>query len=486
LRGASIAGGGFAVTQAISLATYLVLARLLRPADLGAYAAGALLLSLGLVVGESGMTAALIRRRDRLEEAFNTAVVATVGGGLALTVAGIIAAPLVGLVFGSFTVGLLSAAMAGIMLLRLAAIVPNARLQRNFSFLRRALLDPLGSLLFAAGAVAGAFAGFGPWALVLGTYAQYLVDTVVAWAMVRWRPRPKLATMSMWRELARFGRPIFGAHIIQRGTAQLPVIAVGRALGAAALGQFTFAIKVGTQPSAAIVDVGAYSLLPALARISHDSARFREAVLRTLRWGSALAFPITLVLVPLGTPAIVLVFGAKWLTAGYAVMALGVYCAVLYFYSVSSEVWKAAGRPGMLPRMHGLSFVMTAVCVGAAAPFGVVPVAGAMVVSATVVAVYAVRGMGAVVGLAARRMVAEIWPPAVSAAAMAGILFVTEHLLLHSDHHSHPVGIALLAVQTVFGLLIYLGCLVALSSSCRRELAAAFRRGRPRPITQPA
>jgi PST family polysaccharide transporter len=264
------------------------------------------------------------------------------------------------------------------------------------------------------------------------------------------------------------------------------VIAVGRALGAAALGQLTFAIKVGTQPSAAIVDVGAYSLLPALARISHDPGRFREAVLRTLRWGCALAFPITLVLIPLGTPAIVLVFGAKWLQAGHAVMALGVYCAALFFYSVASETWKAAGRPGMLPRMHGLSFILTALCVGASAPFGVAPATVGMAVSAILVATYAVRGMGRIVDLAPRRMLAEVWPPTLSAAAMAGTLYLTEHLLIHSDSHSHPVGLALLAAQAVFGLLLYVGCLAALSTRWRRELAAAFRRGRPRWITQPA
>lgn len=486
VRGASIAGAGFAVTQAISLATYLALARLLSPADFGAYAAASLLLNVGLVVGESGMTAALIRRRDRLEEAFNTALVATVGGGLALTVVGLAAAPVIGLVFGSFTIGLMSAAMAGVMFLRLALVVPNARLQRNFSFFRRALLDPLGALLFAAGAVAASAGGLGPWALVVGTYAQFLVDLVVSWTLARWRPRPKLATMPMWRELARFGRPIFGAHIIQRSTAQIPVIAVGRALGTAALGQLTFAIQVGMQPSGALVDVGAYSLLPAFARIAHDPSRFRGALLRAVRWGCAIAFPLGLLLVPLGTPAIVLVFGAKWLPAGHAVMALGVYCAALFFYSVASESWKAAGRPGMLPRMHGLAFALTAICVGAAAPFGVVPVAGGMALSAILVAVYAVRGMCKVVGLAPRQILGEVWAPALSAAFMAGVLFVTEHLVVHSDQHSRPVGIALLAAQALLGAVIYFSCLSAVSGSRRRELTAALRRWHPRGITQPA
>lgn len=474
VRGAGIATTGYGITQIVSLATYLVLARLLSPADFGIFAAGSVLLGIGLVIGESGMVAALIRRRDRLEEAFNTAFVATVGGGLALTLGAIAAAPVIGLIFGSFTAGLVSAAVAGALWLRLAAIVPNARLQRNFSFMRRAVLDPLGALLFAGAAVAGALAGLGPWALVIGIYAQFTVDLVVSWAMVPWRPRPRLATMSMWRELARFGRPIFSSHIIMRITQQIPVFAVGRAFGAAVLGQLSYAINVGMQPNAAIVDIGAYSLLPAFSRISHDPRRFREALLRTVRWICAVAFPLGLLLVPLGTPAVVLIFGAKWRPAGHAVMALGVYCAARCFFSIASEAWKAAGTPGMLPRMHGLSLVLTAICVGAAAPFGLVPVTSAMAASTVLVAIYAVRGMDRVVGVASRAMVREIWPPALSAAVMAGSLFATEHLLLHSDHHSVPVGIALLAAQTLFGLAVYISCVCALSPRLRQELNAVL------------
>ncbi len=471
VRGAGIATAGYGITQIVSLATYLVLARLLTPADFGAFAAGSVLVGIGLVIGESGMVAALIRRRDRVEEAFNTAFVATVGGGLALTLAAVAVAPVIGLLFGSFTVGLISAAVAGTMWLRLAVIVPNARLQRNFSFMRRALLDPLGALLFAAGALAGALAGLGAWALVIGIYAQFSVDLVVSWALARWRPRPRQATLSMWRELARFGRPIFGAHIIMRATQQIPVIAVGRALGASLLGQLSYAINVGMQPNAAIVDIGAFALLPAFSRIADDPRRFREALLRTVRWICAIAFPLGLLLVPLGTPAIVLVFGAKWRPAGHAVMALGVYCAARCFFSIASEAWKGAGTPGMLLRMHGLSFAFTAICVGAAAPFGIVPVTAALAASTILVAIYAVHGMDRVIGVASRLMVREIWPPALSAAVMAGALFLTEHLLLHSDHRSPPIGIALLGAQVLLGLIIYLSCLLILSPRVRRELS---------------
>ena len=61
-----------------------------------------------------------------------------------------------------------------------------------------------------------------------------------------------------------------------------------------------------------------YVLMPALSRISDDEERFRAAVLRSLRWMMVVAFPASLILLALGEPLTVLVFGPDWRPAGRA------------------------------------------------------------------------------------------------------------------------------------------------------------------------
>ncbi len=477
VRGTGFAGAGYAVTQAVSLASYLVLARLLAPAAFGTFAAATVLIGVGLVIGESGLLAALIQRRDRVEEAFHTAFVASVAGGLALSVLGVASAPLIALFFHSYQAGLITAVMAASMLPRTALIVPHALLQRRFSFVRRVTIDPLSTLIGAAAAVIAAARGAGAWALVIGVYAQVLTDLICSWTAVRWRPRPSRASVSTWRELARFGRPVLGANLISHATLQVPVVAVGRVLGAAALGQLSYAIRVGTQPIMAMVDVGGYALLPAFARIAPDDARFRAGVLRTLRWMCALSFPLGMLLVPLGTPAMVLLFGSKWHPAAEAVMALGVYCAVSAFEEVANEVFKAAPRPGMILRMRGVWLALTVICVGSLAPLGLVAVTAGMAASALGGAAYAVHGIGKVLGVQRRQVLAGIVGPAVATVLSMGALFVTEHVLLHSDRHGLAAGLGLLALEAIGGLALYLACVLALSASWRHELSVVMRRG---------
>jgi O-antigen/teichoic acid export membrane protein len=217
-------------------------------------------------------------------------------------------------------------------------------------------------------------------------------------------------------------------------------------------------------------------LLPAFSRLAPHEQRFRAAVLRALRWLCITAFPAGLLLIPLGVPAVVLVFGHRWHQAGMGAAALGVFCAALSLDSIASEAWKARGRPDMLPRMHGLSLLFTAVGVGAGVPFGLIGVAIGISVSAVGVAAYAVWGMSSALGIALADLLQEIWPPGVAAAVMAGALLVIDHFLVHAERHAVVPGLALVACEALLGLALYVGLLTLVAPRSVAELLGAVRR----------
>jgi PST family polysaccharide transporter len=474
-RGASLAGAGYVITQVLTFAAYLALARLATPADFGRFTAGAVVVNAGAVLGESGIEAALVHRRRQLEAAVNSAFLATFLGGVGLTLVALAAAPLIGLFFHSHETGVVAAVLSGWMMLRMMSIVPDALLMRRFSFARRVFIDPLSTIFFAAGAIPAAAAGLGVWALVIGTYASAILNVTAAWLFARWRPRPRLARRDIWRELSRFGRPVVGGNLIRRVVQEIPVLALGRVSGAGALGQFTYATRIATQSLGAVVNVGGYVLLPAFSRLSVHDERFRTAVRTALRWLCILSFPTGMLLVPLGTPAVVLIFGEQWRVAGHAAMALGVYCAALGLDSIASEAWKANARTDMLPRMHGLSLLLTIVFVGGLVHFGVVGVALGMSVAAVGVAAYAVRGMSQALGIELRDLVREIWPPAIAACLMAGALFCLEHFVVHSDRHGVVGGLALLVAETVIAGALYIALLAGVAPTSARQLLVVAR-----------
>jgi PST family polysaccharide transporter len=486
LRGAALSGAGFASRQVLSFATSLVLARLVTPKQFGVFATGMIIIEFGGTVAGSGMLAALIQRRDRLEEAANTALLATVGGGLAMAAAQAAASPLFGLYFHSSQVAEVAAVTSGMLLLSTGAIVPNALLQRRFSFVRRAVVEPATALTYGGVAIIACAAGLGTWGLVVGTYTSSVVAFSLTWILARWRPRPGLATVRMWRELARFARHIVASDALERTVLVAPAALLGRFSGQAAVGNFGYAFRMAILPRSAAIDVGSFVLLPAFAAIAEEAARLRAALVRSLRMLSVVAIPMSIILLPLGAPLVVVLFGSEWRPAGDALAALCLYSAGLALVDLALEAFKSTGRPAVITRMIAVRSVVAVALMVALVPFGLNGVAAALSIGAVLAGAYALWLMHRVLLVPLGDMLRVLWPPLAAAAVMAAALFALDRLALHAGDRGTLVGLVLLGVEGVLGGAVYLGALSVLSPRDARALARGVRRRvggrRPGPV----
>jgi O-antigen/teichoic acid export membrane protein len=469
LRGARLSLVGFVVSRGLMLAAYVVLARLVSPTDFGHYAAASVITGVGTVFSESGMLSALIRRPDRIDEAASTAFFSLIVSGTLLTLGALAVAPLVGWFFHSGSVTALSAALAAALLVQSLSVVPDAVLQRRFSFARRVAVDPLASVAFCAVAILAAVGGAGAWALVAGAYASLVVSVIAAFAFARFRPRLKLASVAMWRELASFARPVLGSEILSRVATQLDTVMLGRFKGAAALGQYRNGLRVAQQPSDGFVSIGAYVLLPALVRLHEHPERLRAATRRVYRQIAAVALPLSVMFLPLGVPAAVLLLGPRWRPAGHAIVGLCGLLIASATMSASSEVYKAVGRPRLLIRMHTVSLTTIAIFVVAAAiPFGLVGVAVAVSASRCVTAVYGLRQAGRVTGLHRDDLTRALKGPVAASLVMVLAMFGFAALVSPLDHRV-VLAWALTVAEAVLGAIVYGIVLLGLDRDRRRS-----------------
>ncbi|HZT15000.1 MAG TPA: oligosaccharide flippase family protein [Gaiellaceae bacterium] len=480
-RGVGIAAGGQLLTFVISLGSYLVLARLASPREFGQLAAGSIVVGVGTLVSESGMLAALVQRRDRVEEAASTAFVATVAGGILMSLVALGLAPVVGLFYHNRTIGLVAAALSGVLVVRQTMVAPDAIMQRRFSFVRRVILEPSGGLLGAGAAIAGTAAGLGVWGLVIGIYATMLTQAVLCWAMIDWRPSLRLASFGMWRELARFGRNVIAGESIRRLDLEARTAIVGRLVGVSDLGQYTYAYRMILIPLGIVVNGASYVLLPVLARISDDEERFRAAVLRSLRWMALLGFPTSLVLIPLGHPLLVVFFGARWRPAGDAVPFMALFGAAGAVVSLAAAAFDAVGRPSLVPRMHLLTAVVGVSLSAALSGFGLRAVAAAVSVGGVAGAAYALYGISLVTGLRLRALAAELVRPAVAALLSMGAAWGLE-IVLDPASHRTPVAVALFVSEGAAAFVALLLALAVVAPASFAELERVLRMfGKPGP-----
>ncbi len=464
------------MAQALTLGFYVVLARLATPQDFGRFAAGSLLVNVGLLFTESGMLAALIHREDRIDEAASTATVAIAAAGLLFSLLALAASPLIGMLFHSSEVGKIAAASSGLLFVRALLIVPQALLQRRFSFLRRLIVEPAGVVVFGVIAVIATAHGLGAWGLVIGYYAAAVADVILSWGLVRWRPRIHQISFAMWRELARYGRYVLAAHAVMLGGEQLPVLLIGRFSGAGSLGQYRYAGRLSATPVALVIQAGSYVLFPAFARITDERERFRAAMVRSLRLMCTLSFPLVLIMIPLGVPTAVIVFGKVWKEAGYATMTLAPAAAAGTLISFASEVLKADGHPEILTRVHIVLFTLSTLAMIALLPLGLLGVTAGISLGTLGASMYALARVRRLNRISVGELARAMLPPAVAALLMAAVLVPVEFLLVDAASRGTVVGLCLILAEGLVGLAIYAAIMAAISPDTIAEVRGLIAR----------
>ncbi|WP_169823340.1 oligosaccharide flippase family protein [Aldersonia kunmingensis] len=460
--------------ELITFVQTVALARLLSPAEVGLFVAGTVLVTfLGNFV-EGGLRSGLIHREDRLDDAAETVFYVTAVGGLLMALLTLACAPLIGLIFHDREIGLITAASAGVLFLYSFTNVPEALLQREFNVRRRLIVGPAVSVSFAVTAVTLAANGFGVWSQVAGLYASYVVWVIAVWCISDWRPGRGRFRFDLWRELARYGFPLvlgaLGARLQNLGEA----VVLGRGLSSAALGHFRYAQRIAQIPVRAIIEIGAIALFPAFSRISSDRDRMRVAYLSATRVGVIGAAAVSGLMLSLGVPSVVVMFGEPWREAGLLVAAmagLGVGKAIT---SVSEESIKGGGRTSLLNWYTavevtlgiGLLIVLTSL-------FGLLGAGLSISVTALLVALTCVVLAKPVVGFSAREFMVAISPPLPAATVATVITACLEHFVLHADAHSTLVGVCFLVLDTIVFLLVYGVVLAAILPSPARAAVKA-------------
>lgn len=470
---AAASGLALVAGELITLAQVIALARLLTPAEVGIYAAGTVLTVFLGDMAEGGLRSAVIQRHGDIDDAVATTFWATLFNGALLSLGALAAAPIIGWVFHSDAIALVSAVTSGSLLVLALTNVPQALLQRRFSALRGFIVGPAMSLVYGLVAVVTAASGWGVWSMVAGAYASYAVAVVGLWMICDWRPGHGRFSFALWRELARFGFPLIVMMLGYRVKNMFEAVIVGRSLRESGLGQYRYAQRIGQIPVRAIINVGGVALFPAFARISGDGdkERLRAAYLRAIRWGMIAAAPLTALMIAVGLPSVVVVLGERWREAGVVVMAMAGVGVGRALQSVSQEAIKGAGRTSLIhwctaaEVVGGLVLLLSLI-----GPFGLLGVGLAASLTAILVGTIYVLFARSVIEVGTKPLLRAILPPLPAAAVACGVTLYLERNVFHADSHTTLAAVGLLIADALILGMTYLAALLVIEPKVLRQL----------------
>ncbi len=305
--------GGQMASFALLLVGEAARGRLLDPAEIGLFTMAIVFTGLVDYLGELGLGAEIVRRRDLSDARVAAVHRAVLVASVALGVAGVALAPAIGAWYGTAAVVPIAAALSWAFFLQAPGVVPRALLTRDMAFAALVRIDLAVAGTNVAVMASLAALGAGPWSLVAGL----LVSLVVRTALIRWaRPfRPPRPDWGGFRELLVEGSRISGSRALFYAQEMVDRFFFGRAAGEAALGLYSRATTLAMLPSGRIAGAFNQIAYAGFAALADDPPALRRHYLHTLRLVALVALPASVGTAAVAADAIGAIYGPRWLDA---------------------------------------------------------------------------------------------------------------------------------------------------------------------------
>ena len=328
----------------LAMAVRLVILRLLTRDILGFMSIPSAVVTVLLVIVDSGFSQSLVRHKGPSQSDYKSVFLFNIAVSAVLY-------------------GVLVALAVFFLLLPLNALcaVQNTIFIRQFRFALLSKVTFLSSLAGGLTAIALAMAGWGIWSLVAERVIAVGMRTALLWWLSDWRPCGKCGLKPL-REMAPFGCSLMVTDLISNFYNKIPQFFLGKLYSPAVLGSFDQAVKLKDMPAATGIQAVQNVTFPALAKIRDDAPKFAEGYRQVVMVVSYVMFPIMLGMSAVARDMFAVLLGEEWMpTVPYfeAVCLAGLFSPIAL---TAYNVLKARCKGPLIVRLEVVKkIIMTAI-----------------------------------------------------------------------------------------------------------------------------
>lgn len=343
--------------QIIQFVVSILIARMLTPHDYGSVALLSIFISIATVFVQSGLSTALIQKKDTDETDYSSVFYYSVVLALivyiilffsAEWIAAFYTMPELVPILRVMSVTLFPGAFNA---LQIAILSKQMQFKKQFySSLSAAILSGIIGLGLAS-------MNYGPWALVYQQLSYQFVVCIVLFFMVKWKPK-LIFSFKRTKSLLSYGLRLLVARLIDTVYHNLESLIIGKRYSAETL---AYCNKGKQFPMTLIdnIDGSVQSvMLPAYSAKQDDTMAVKAMLRRTVSMCTFIAFPAMITLAAMGNPLIGFVLGEKWLDA---VPYLQLFCIVSMLFPLQTanlQAINAIGRSDMYLKLMTIKRVL--------------------------------------------------------------------------------------------------------------------------------
>jgi O-antigen/teichoic acid export membrane protein len=459
----------------IGMASSMLLARLLTPAQIGVFSVGAVVVGIAQLIRDFGVGQYLVQEAELNAEKIRAAFTLTLL--IAWAVAGLLALisePVAAFYGVKGARDVLRVLALNCLLIPFGSITMPC-LRRDMCFGALYCINVASGLANFIAGVGLALCGFGfmslAWAAVAGTAATVLASLVFRPAGLPWRPG-----FRGMRRLLSFGAYATGSNILDETGVAAPDLIIGKLLGMEAVGLFSKAQGVLGIFNQLIVRAVTPVILPLYASQARDGGDMKQAYLNTISYMAVFSWPFFAVLAILAGPCVRLLYGPQWDAAVEPVRILCLSAAVFSLFVMARDLLVAMGHVRRRARLEMLSVPLRVVGIVIAAPFGLAAVAWSIVLTTVVKSALIYAALAEVTGMRWRDLGHSVAKGA-AIAALASIAPLSAMQALYGNGGGLSGALALpLAVALPGAAVGWIAGIFLFKHDIRNDIAAALRR----------
>ncbi|MCF7519579.1 MULTISPECIES: lipopolysaccharide biosynthesis protein [unclassified Pseudoalteromonas] len=367
-------------TQAIALATSLVLANILGPAVFGLIAMLAIFIAVANVFINSGFNAALIRKTDRDESDFATTFYFSLGVSIGCYLLLFFCAPYIAQFYQQPELTTLTRVIALVVVINTFSAIPIVKLSVSLNFKTQAKCNFIALTCSSLLALALAYFDHGVWALVAQQLALAIINVLMLNILVPWRPKRKFSKES-FKNLFGFGSKLLLSGLLDTIYNNIYSLIIGKQFTAVQLGLFNQANRLSSLPAVTLTGVIQKVTFPMLSAIQHDTKKLDASYLLTLQFAAVVIFPVMFGLCIIAKPLIEILLGQEWQGTAELVSIITMALVLYPIHAINLNMLQVKGRSDLFLKLEIIKKITITLILVVTVPMGIKAMCIGMVVS---------------------------------------------------------------------------------------------------------
>ena len=329
--------------QGVTFIVGIILARLLTPEEYGLVGIVLIFTTVLSGVVDSGFSRALIRKKNTINEDYNTMFITNMVVSIILFLFLYASAPFIARFFSRPELVPLTRVMGLILIFQALSITQTTILTKQIDFKTKTKASVIAAAISGVIGITMAYMGVGVWSLVGQRLSNTLIYSLCLWALLKWWPK-LLFSIESFRYMWGFGWKLMVSGILDNTWNQLYQVVVGKYYSPATLGQYTRSNEYASIFSSNLTAIIQRVTYPVLAEVQDEKERMVAAYRKIIKVTMFITAVSMILLGAIADPLIYCLIGPQWHEAATYLPLICLSMSLYPLHAINLNMLQVQGR----------------------------------------------------------------------------------------------------------------------------------------------